>query len=103
MAVTLALSVDDAITNAFALMSSIARLDEARKAQAGKSYSEFGPVYELNIQTSWTILLDISNQLSTLPDEALRNRITALLSTLQDSSVYVPWSTGFRLNAILNG
>lgn len=99
MAVTLGLSVDAAITNAFALMSSIARLDEARKGQAGKSYTEFGPVYELNIQTSWTILRDISNQLSTLPDDALRTRITALLSTLQDSSVYVPWSSSFPLDA----
>ena len=99
MAVTLGLSVDAAITNAFALMSSIAKLDEARKAQAGKSYTEFGPVYEMNIQTSWTILLDISNQLPDLPVEALRTRIDALFGALQTSMSQVPWSSSFPMKA----
>ena len=103
MAVTLGLSVDAAITNAFALMSSIARLDEARKGQAGKSYTEFGSVYEQNIQTTWTILLDISNQLPDIPVDTLQTRIDALFRALQTSMSEVPWSSSFSLETKVAG
>ena len=100
MAINLQLSTEEATRLAYALLLSIGSHEQARQAQTRPDFAGMARAHEENIQSSWTVLINLASQIPPVHNDPLRSRMNETLGTLQRSSLAFPWENGFNLEAI---
>ena len=100
MKVNLELSTEEATRLAYALLMSIGCHEQARQAQPHPDFAGMARAHEENIQSNWTVLINLASQIPPIHNDPLRSRINETHGTLQRSSMSFPWDNGFTLEAI---